>query len=481
MSMFRRGDDSESEAEEDVTLDGLLGQLDHGRANREEDKLASGEEDDEPGMFGNLHELDGSLPVAGPSGSNSSTVIKVREFPLPKHMPSSLVLPKKLLSEVLLSTGSTNAERAAAKGRAKDLHPVFEYREISGGSRAKRVELEIQWIKAESHMERKQAGGQGSKNKGKLNPGRTIRPGNPSALWPEDEPSPVQWGRRDNATSSPQVASTATSTPVSGSATPLESAGNSESEDEAFTRVQIASPAGDGTTSRHPTVKHALRYAMHSIACPSIHEAENYVSTIALHQLTTRTDHENAGRLGFQPPLSADKTDNAVISFDETPPSRTTPLPTYPAVNPKSLPLMYRDLWDELEHVRIEREHGSSRKIWGVLEQIVDHQEHTATDIIAPVNGGRSDRPLKAKDDFVGATSRNVTTELRFVQQIKDEWDRRSNSKAYLDMMASCLARPSVETAAELVASSVSTQFASHCRLSRGDSEDNAQQSGHDS
>src|SRR4051812_39221648 len=100
MSMFRRGDDSDSDEEDQPGLAGLPeGLLDDAAIEeaRAESKAILEDDDEEIGLFGNLHELDESLPgTSGPSETTavpSSTFINIREFPLPKHVPSSMILP----------------------------------------------------------------------------------------------------------------------------------------------------------------------------------------------------------------------------------------------------------------------------------------------------------------------------------------------------------------------------------------------------
>ncbi|BEJ01119.1 hypothetical protein CcaverHIS631_0509760 [Cutaneotrichosporon cavernicola] len=75
-------------------------------------------------------------------------------------------------------------------------------------------------------------------------------------------------------------------------------------------------------------------WRMEDIACESVEEAENYVSTLALHDL--------------------------VVSGDLLP------------FNWRSMPPAYRDLWDELEQTHTGRELAAKREIWKKMKALVD-------------------------------------------------------------------------------------------------------------
>jgi hypothetical protein len=104
------------------------------------------------------------------------------------------------------------------------------------------------------------------------------------------------------------------------------------------------------------------------------------------------------------------------------------------------LPLVYRDLWDELEVVRLQREHESSRKVWSTLEDIVNKQAAGSAES-GVASGQRT--PLVDRSDAVeksrtaGGGDFDRLQAPKISQRIKDDWDKRSRSRAYQDMLVS--------------------------------------------
>jgi ATP-dependent RNA helicase DHX29 len=88
-------------------------------------------------------------------------------------------------------------------------------------------------------------------------------------------------------------------------------------------------------------------WTMDDVACPEDSQAEQYISTIALHSLTyPSTD-------GFA--TSAPVSSSASTSF-------------------RLLPAVYRELWDELKISRKVRDDCTNRKIWAKLRCIIEEK-----------------------------------------------------------------------------------------------------------
>ncbi len=435
MSLFRRGDDSDSEDEGDAVNGGAeraTAATDNGTPLSNAGSDSDGEGD--LGMLGDMLKLEEGAAAgesssgAQPGDSSTNTTVTVRSFPLPKHMPSSTIMPKKLLAEVLMSAGNTNAERAAAKGKAKDLHAICEYREISGGSRAHRVHLEISWVKGKVES-RGKGGSSGTSRQGTRNttPARTPPP---PALWPDQDQSLVTFTRKKKLlnggaagpTSGEASSTAAEEKDAAGPAVPSNAAAPPSSS-------TIPSPASQAPT-RSANVAHYLEYKMFTLGCPSAAEAENYASTIALHQLTTGTNHCASKELG----LVAEPADGAPSESADRPQS----LPArYPAINAKNLPLVYRDLWDELEAVRIEREDEDKRRFWAQLESLANgesSQPESQDSIGAIESNGKAER---AGDDAQESGRPHVAgrrSNVEFIPAIQEQWDRRIASPQFQKM-----------------------------------------------
>jgi ATP-dependent RNA helicase DHX29 len=95
-------------------------------------------------------------------------------------------------------------------------------------------------------------------------------------------------------------------------------------------------------------------WSMDDIACPTAPQAEQYIATVALHSLTY--------------PL----TDGFISS---------SPASTSNSTSFRLLPASYRDLWDELEAARKERDNQLNRAIWGQLLNIAKDKIQRDSDV----------------------------------------------------------------------------------------------------
>lgn len=95
-------------------------------------------------------------------------------------------------------------------------------------------------------------------------------------------------------------------------------------------------------------------WSMDDVACPTAPQAEQYIATIALHSLTY--------------PLT-----DGFISSSPTSTSNSTSF--------RLLPASYRDLWDELEAARKQRDNERNRAIWGQLLNIAKDKIQRDSDV----------------------------------------------------------------------------------------------------
>lgn len=86
-------------------------------------------------------------------------------------------------------------------------------------------------------------------------------------------------------------------------------------------------------------------WRMEDVACHDDSQAEAYIATIALHALTFPLTE------GFQTGTSASSGSQTFFRL---------------------LPAVYRDLWDELEATRKERDDGINRRVWAKLRSIIE-------------------------------------------------------------------------------------------------------------
>jgi len=255
--MFRKGDESDSDS--DAERKPRIVERDVGSTESQETSQVASEDnsgsDEEGGLFGNMMDLPDPNAPADATESSETSHLKIRDLAVPKHLPSAFVLPKKLLSEMLYANTKT---KAASAGTTKD--PVLraippklsivklDYTDISKGSRAKRVKLEVEWSP-------EIGAGKGPKPSGSKNS-------------------------------------------RSGSSTPKKPAGGRAEPMEGMSALSLnnAIPGSDKTVPPPPApVKPSYKYSleMTTTACATLVEAENYISLVLLHELTTSTPHSH--------------------------------------------------------------------------------------------------------------------------------------------------------------------------------------------
>ena len=445
LEMFRKGDESDSDS--DVEAKPKVSQRDVGSTESQEPSTITPEDasgsDEEGGLFGNMMDLPDPNAAADLTESSETSHLKIRDLAVPKHLPSAFVLPKKLLSEMLYANTKT---KAASAGSTKD--PVLraippklsivklDYTDISKGSRAKRVKLEVEW-------------------------------------------SPDIGAGKD-------LKSNGSKNSRSGSSTPKKPAGSRAEPLEGMSGLSLNNviPGSGKTTSQPPTlVKPSYKYLleMTTTACATLVEAENYISLVLLHELTTSTPHsqmletKSAG-LGIElprppkPPTPAEtvkdtsnqtKTSEKSESSSNTAappgekkkaveePPKPEPLPPleasvplwipeYPPVSNKYLPLPYRDVWDELEKIRSSWEDLAYRQVWRKLDGLMEDKAgvtgEASTEDKEETNESSVPGPSKAKARK-GRMNGQSATSMEPDQRILDAWQNRSNSQAYKKMM----------------------------------------------
>jgi len=400
-------------------------------------------------LFGNMMDLPDPNAPADATESSETSHLKIRDLAVPKHLPSAFVLPKKLLSEMLYANTKT---KAASAGTTKD--PVLraippklsivklDYTDISKGSRAKRVKLEVEWSP-------EIGAGKGPKPSGSKNS-------------------------------------------RSGSSTPKKPAGGRAEPMEGMSALSLnnAIPGSDKTVPPPPApVKPSYKYSleMTTTACATLVEAENYISLVLLHELTTSTPHSHmletkSAGLGIElpkPPIPPapveavkekveptkmkEKAESAEIlappsgdskkAVEEPPKPEPLPpleaavpvwIPEYPPVNNKYLPLPYRDVWDELEKIRSSWEDLAYRQVWRKLDGLMDAKAGATGDAMAEEKEAAAEIPapgpskVKARK---GRTNGQSANSMEPDQRILEAWQNRSNSQAYKKMMVRSCAR----------------------------------------
>lgn len=375
--MFRRGDedvdssDSESEAVQPNLQD----------STKPIDKISDDEaasDDEEGGLFGNMLDISPDQDKENGEPSETSRIVTSREFPLPKHLPSAFALPKKLLSDLIVSRKAMAATRPAPsqveetnatssiRTEQKFVVTTLEYKEISRGSRLKRYRLDIV-----------------------LTPeGKSISKGNKH----------VSAVARKTVSGMASATLTA-SDGASGTATPASVVSVSESTEQ-FPSMETAlkdtkldstavenqnckaqtavSPASSSENPPEPVFLDDSTYMiqMEDVGCPTASEAENYLALVALHEFTTGTHHSL---------MTSTKSIGLGLS-SMTAPSCIALRMEYPPINARHLPLPYRDLWDELERTRKLQEDEDSRSLWKGLDEILERQVRE-TDSLSAGNG----------------------------------------------------------------------------------------------
>lgn len=401
--MFRRGDDSDSDDDEANIIFAK-----EGSRPRPKPKAPSySGSDDEGDMFGNLLDIPEGADASSSTAENDNRSIRLREFPLPKHLPSAFTLPKKLLSDTLNSTTRTKASAVAGAlaplpgADREDMKGVsgrmillkVEYVNVGGMSRAKRMRLNMEWAPegSSSLAAGKKAGSGGGKREKKGDKGSSAAGSGAS--------TPARLAATDGLADGLAKLG-------------LEKNGHS---------TGTSTPAPAPTPPQNPD-DFTYSILMDTVGCSSQVEAENFLSLIALHEFTTGTPHSLLSKtkmasLGIalpKPPAPAPATEGSSTAAPKgedftslptpnssttnpsatpiTPPASAPPtapalepllplddlpthlpfwLPEYPPINPRNLPLPYRDVWDELEGIRKEWEDFQSRRVWRRLEGLM--------------------------------------------------------------------------------------------------------------
>lgn len=475
MSLFRKGDESDSgsDVENETRIRSKVTSKQDASSSDPDVKADEQEDagsDEEGGLFGNMMDLPD--PNAGPSPEDEAetSTIKIRDLAVPKHLPSAFVLPKKLLSEMLYANTKTKAASAsqtkdpALKGIPTKLSVVnLNYTDLSRGSRAKRVRLDVEWSPDISAMKNnvKGAGHKKALKSGSTTP--ASRPDTPDLRLSEG----------------------------------LNKLSLASSTEPGVPATSIASPPS-------PPVKPTYKYSMEmtSTGCATLVEAENYISLVLLHELTTSTPHslmletKSAG-LGIELPKPPKPPAPAVVKTDkpgeekkevpaavdtkskETPLSGTDSevdtkplpsdpaklieepkpeplspleasvplwLPEYPPINSKYLPLPYRDVWDELEKIRTNWEDMANRQVWRKLDALIDPsgKKDSAEETVPVEESGKATEPAasnakpRGKKERTNGQARSMEPD----QRILDSWQLRANSQAYKKMMVSRARNP---------------------------------------
>jgi hypothetical protein len=361
--MFRRGDedadssDSETEAVQPKLQDST-------KSNPIDSEIEAASDDDEGGLFGNMLDISPEEDKENGESGEASRVVTPREFPLPKHLPSAFALPKKLLSDLIVSRKAMPASRPAPSQAGEtngtsSFQPeqrfvvtTLEYKDINRGSRLKRYRLDIVFTpehksisKGNKHVSavvQKAVSGQTTTATGTPNgPSGTATPASIASIVESAE----QFPSMETALKGVKLDST-----------------ESESQDG---KVQLPTSTAS-TKPSEPVFLDDSTYMiqMEDVGCPTATEAENYLALIALHEFTTGTHHSL---------MTSTKSIGLGLS-SMTAPSCVALRMEYPPINARHLPLPYRDLWDELERTRKLQEDEDSRLLWKGLDEVLERQ-----------------------------------------------------------------------------------------------------------
>jgi ATP-dependent RNA helicase DHX29 len=132
-------------------------------------------------------------------------------------------------------------------------------------------------------------------------------------------------------------------------------------------------------------------WRMEDIACESMTEAENYVSTLALHELAA---------------------DGAI-----------------PAVNWRTMPPMFRELWEELDTARKERDDIGKREVWSKIKGILEAKTVASADLLKDA----SIKPTPSPAEAATPSSRSITPECS--NRLQVDFERRRSSTPYQMML----------------------------------------------
>lgn len=420
--MFRRGDESDSDDSDVVEFTRRKGPAKPKPVKQDDDdnsKEAADDEtelDGEGGLFGNLLTLADEQAASGVNEDENSTV-RYREFPLPKHLPSAFTLPKKLLADLTLG-GAKNVVSDPLGPRSVT---NIEYKNISKGSRLKRVALTIEYVPT-ALMQKKDIGksGKDKKQNGKGSAPKAKGTGGQNGPEAANAPAPV---------------------PVTPNAVPpKEPLTNTLGPSQLSTNPNEAPPKDPGPPPpppfSHKSDPSVLSLTMHDIGTPTQSEAENYLALIAVHELTTGLPHSRlySPSLGLRPENYTVHPDPLGVKHE---------LPLYSPINPRLLPVPYRDLWEELEAIKKSRQDALDRLVWKDLDGVLRSAQIEADSKIA--SGGKGSKLTTTLTDGELAEGpqdeehkSGVRSQKRpldyFDQRILNEWNARYQSKKYRSM-----------------------------------------------
>ncbi|KAJ9092668.1 hypothetical protein QFC21_006733 [Naganishia friedmannii] len=433
--MFRRGgeDADSSDSEPEAAQPNSQDSTNSKPVDKINEDEAPSDDEEEGGLFGNMLDIPPEEDKEKGESNEASRVVTPREFPLPKHLPSAFALPKKLLSDLIVSRKAMAATRRAPSqneesDRVSSVQPeqrfvvtTLEYTDINRGSRLKRYRLDIVFTpegksisKGNKHVSavaRQAVSGSAS--------AATTTPDGPSGTaTPASTVSIVE-----GAEQFPSIETALKDVKLS----------SSEAEDQDGKNQSTASPVRASTKPAEPVFLDDSTYMiqMEDVGCPTSSEAENYLALVALHEFTTGTHHSL---------MTSTKSIGLGLS-SMTAPSCVALRMEYPPINARHLPLPYRDLWDELERTRKLQEDEDSRVLWKGLDGILERQV-VESDMVATGNQkqalgngikGVSSEP--GNPSAKGRQSRRSPDALAFDQRIQAGWAARSQSPAYQKML----------------------------------------------
>lgn len=134
-------------------------------------------------------------------------------------------------------------------------------------------------------------------------------------------------------------------------------------------------------------------WRMDDIACEDLAEAENYVSTLALHDLSE--------------------------------------VKTIPNVNWRTMPPEYRELWEELEVMRLNRERAAKRDVWAKMMELLNRRSDTGSGPRAVAHIGATTTITRPEPDVL--KSANVPSSIS--EHLKTEFQKRQATPSYQTML----------------------------------------------
>lgn len=132
-------------------------------------------------------------------------------------------------------------------------------------------------------------------------------------------------------------------------------------------------------------------WRMEDIACDDVTEAENYVSTLALSELSA------TGELG--------------------------------GINWRTMPPAYRDLWQELELARKVKEDGSRRELWARIRNLLD-QKTAKGGLVTVRLSSKQPNPSPQVNGPIAASVDNA-----FSERLQSDFKRQRESPAHQNML----------------------------------------------